>query len=243
MIILELNEIVEIFIMPKKYWWLKLKDNFFVQPKIKKLRRIAGGDTYTCIYLKLMLMTIQNDGILEFEGIEKDLEEELALKLDEDVTNIRVTLNYLASQNLLIKLDDNNFQISEVQSLIGSETAAAERKRKERATKSVTLSHISHTQVTNCHTEIEKEKELEKDSLGKESVFFKSVSSFKSHFLTKNKDEVFYTVGLGYESTTPFIFNEGGLIVNSVNNKILNSEDAYKVWNYLFNYYKNQKGA
>ena len=30
--------------MSKKYYWLKLKNDFFAQPKIKKLRRLAGGD-------------------------------------------------------------------------------------------------------------------------------------------------------------------------------------------------------
>ena len=31
----------------KKYYWLKLKEDFFRQKEIKKLRKIAGGDTYT----------------------------------------------------------------------------------------------------------------------------------------------------------------------------------------------------
>ena len=39
----------------KRYYWLKLDRHFFRDARIKKLRRIAGGDTYTIIYLKLML--------------------------------------------------------------------------------------------------------------------------------------------------------------------------------------------
>ena len=38
----------------KKYYWLKLKEDFFRDKKIKKLRKIAGGDTYTIIYLKYL---------------------------------------------------------------------------------------------------------------------------------------------------------------------------------------------
>ena len=30
----------------KRYYWLKLSEDFFRQKEIKKLRRIAGGDTY-----------------------------------------------------------------------------------------------------------------------------------------------------------------------------------------------------
>ena len=38
--------------MAKQYYWLQLKEDFFRQKEIKLLRKIAGGDTYTIIYLK-----------------------------------------------------------------------------------------------------------------------------------------------------------------------------------------------
>ena len=63
--------------MAKKYYWLKLKNNFFSQPKIKKLRKIAGGDTYTIIYLKMQLYSLEDDGKLYFDGIEEDFVEEM----------------------------------------------------------------------------------------------------------------------------------------------------------------------
>ena len=56
----------------KKYYWLKLMKDFFTQPKIKKLRKIAGGDTYTIIYLKLQLLSIDSDATLEYQGIEEN---------------------------------------------------------------------------------------------------------------------------------------------------------------------------
>ena len=40
----------------KKYYWLKLKEAYFDNPKIKMLRKIAGGDTFTIIYLKMQLL-------------------------------------------------------------------------------------------------------------------------------------------------------------------------------------------
>lgn len=43
----------------KRYYWLKLKNNWFNDKRIKKLRSVAGGDTYVIIYLK-----IANDNIL-----------------------------------------------------------------------------------------------------------------------------------------------------------------------------------
>ena len=162
--------------MQKKYYWLKLKNDFFTQPKIKKLRRIAGGDTYTCIYLKLMLLVIQTDGIFEYEAIEPTVEEEISLKIDEDVENVSIALNYLFTQKLLTQISNNTYQIDEVQNLIGTETAAAERMRKMRSKKSNKQLNCNNVtdelqQVTNCYTEIERECERD-DFIKKENLSF-----------------------------------------------------------------------
>ena len=86
--------------MKKEYYWLRLKTDFFTNIAMKKLRRIAGGDTYTIIYLKLMLLSLRNNGTLFFENVEPTFYEEMALALDEDAENVRVTLAYLLSCGL-----------------------------------------------------------------------------------------------------------------------------------------------
>jgi predicted phage replisome organizer len=68
--------------MAKVYYWLKLNKDFFKGKEIKKLRKIAGGDTYTIIYLKLQLLSLKDEGKLYFDGIEETFAEELALELD-----------------------------------------------------------------------------------------------------------------------------------------------------------------
>ena len=74
--------------MAKKYYWLKLMNDFFTLLKIKKLRRIAGGDTYTIIYLKMQLLSLKHNGKLFFEGIEDNFAEEISLTIDEDPENV-----------------------------------------------------------------------------------------------------------------------------------------------------------
>lgn len=163
----------------KKYYWLKLMKDFFTQPKIKKLRRIAGGDTYTIIYLKLQLLSIDNNAVLEYQEIENDFIEEMALTIDEDVENVKVTINYLIAQGMLEKVDDHHYILVETLKSIGSETSKAELMRRKRGiekeiakngnnvTKALPTRYQSVTDVlpsvTNCYTEIEKEKELEKE--------------------------------------------------------------------------------
>lgn len=118
----------------KRYYWLKLDRHFFRDARIKKLRRIAGGDTYTIIYLKLMLLSIECNGFLIYEGIEETFEAEMANKLDEDEENVRVTINYLRTQGLLLEKNDGDGFLPQAAGSIGSETYNNVYKRRKKAT-------------------------------------------------------------------------------------------------------------
>lgn len=142
----------------KKYYWLRLKDDFFSQRVIKKLRKIAGGDTYTIIYLKLQLLSLKNGGKLYFESVEDDFAKEMALALDEDTENVSITLSFLQKYGLVEELKENEFSLPETINSIGSETQVAERVRKHRENQK-TLQ--CNTLVTNCNTEKEKEIDIE----------------------------------------------------------------------------------
>jgi predicted phage replisome organizer len=117
----------------KRYYWLKLKEEFFQDKEVKKLRKIAGGDTYTIIYLKLMLLSLKSDGRLYFDGIEETFYEELALEMDEDSENVRVTLMYLEKMGLVQLKSEDEIYLTQMESLIFSESESAERVRKHRA--------------------------------------------------------------------------------------------------------------
>ena len=121
--------------MSKKYCWLKLKDNFFNQKEIKKLRKIAGGDTFTIIYLKMQLLSIKNGGILKFDGIESNLAEQLSYEIDEDVDNIQITLGFLTANKLIETLSNDTFLLPKAAESIGSESESAERVRRHRQKK------------------------------------------------------------------------------------------------------------
>lgn len=155
--------------MAKKYYWLKLKEDFFRDKKIKKLRKIAGGDTYTIIYLKMQLLSLKNEGSLIFEGVEDNFAEEIALEIDEDIDNVKVTIAFLISNGLLEETEQDHFVMTETLKCIGSESASAERVRKHRELKKEQEQKMlqCNTEVTNSNIEIEKReksKELENKS-------------------------------------------------------------------------------
>ena len=144
----------------KRYYWLKLKDDFFDSIRIKKLRSLAGGDTYTIIYLKMLLKAIKNDGILEYQGIETSICEEIALDINESPDNVGVALKYLLSCGLA-EQQYNDCLLPEAIELVGSEQESAERVRnyRERQKQQALHCNVDVTEVKRlCNTEIDIEK-------------------------------------------------------------------------------------
>lgn len=148
--------------MAKNFYWMKMHRTFFSDPQIKKLRRIAGGDTYTVIYQKMMLLSIVNGGVIHYEGIEESLAKELSLVLDEDEENVKVTLAYMQSQNLIETIDKECFLLPKVPSLIGKEGDSAERVRQFRERKKVNALHCNGM-VTDCNDDVTQSKRIEID--------------------------------------------------------------------------------
>lgn len=152
----------------KRYFWLRLYDDFFTSKRIKKLRALAGGDTYTIIYLKMQLKAIKDDGYLYFDNIMNDFAEELALDIDESADDVRVTIQYLMSVGLL-ECSENGEQyfLTYLPNLIGTETASTQRSRdcrKRKKEQEVLQCNADATQVQHpCNAEIDIEKEIDKE--------------------------------------------------------------------------------
>lgn len=173
---------------PKQYYWLKLKDDFFRQKEIKKLRKIAGGDTYTIIYLKMLLLAIKEENKLYFEGVEDEFADELALELDEDEENVAMTLAFLDKHNLIEIVNDEEFFLPQAEEMTGSESESAARVRRHREKKKMLQSNGKalqcNTDVTssnkNVTTEIEKDKDKEIEKDIHTDIDSKSVGKFAS---------------------------------------------------------------
>lgn len=155
--------------MAKRYYWLKLPKNFFEDKAIKRLRQIAGGDTYTIIYLKMLLKSMEDDGKLFYEGIEDTICDEIALDINESADDVQVTMNYLENKGLLV-VTDSEVELTRLREMVGSETDKAELMRKLRSKEnSNNVTQISNNvtkalpTVTKCYTEKEIEKEKSRE--------------------------------------------------------------------------------
>ena len=146
----------------KRYFWIQLTQDFFKSKEMKLLRKIAGGDTHTIIYLKMMLISLEDGGRIYYDGLADNLAEELSLVIDENIEDIKITLIFLESKGLLTKKSERDYFLEQVPEMVGSETASARRVRKFRENK---LALQCNNEVTKRNRDIDKEidKEIEID--------------------------------------------------------------------------------
>ena len=125
------------------------------------MRKLPGGEEITIIYLKIMLVSLADEGKIYFEGLADDLAEELALLIDEDPEAIRMALLFLSQKNLLTTSDNFQYKLEQVPEMIGSETASTRRSRKHREFQKALQ---CNTDATKRNGDIEIDKDIDIDN-------------------------------------------------------------------------------
>ena len=145
----------------KRYYWLKLKEDFFSDDAIEWLEE--QGKEYCLFYLKLCLKSIRTNGIL-IRNVGKMLipydVEKLAEITKTNTDTVIVAMELLKKIGLVEILDNGALYLSQLETMVGSESGSAARMRKMRE-KNKVLSLCDKNVTTE--KEIEKEKELDKD--------------------------------------------------------------------------------
>lgn len=160
-----------------KFYWLKLKKDFFKRHDIKIVKSMPNGKDYILFYMQLLLESIDHEGALRFsETIPYD-ENMLSTITDTNIDIVRSAMRIFTQLGMIEVLDDQTIYMCEVSKMIGSETAAAGRKRAQRERDAARLAAGNDAETlrltSNCdnvttlsqnsHIEIEKEKEKEID--------------------------------------------------------------------------------
>lgn len=151
----------------KKYYYLKLKDNFFDTDEMIILESMPDGYLYSNILLKLYLRSLKYDGRLMFNERIPFNSTMLAQVTRHSVGVIEKAMQVFQELNLVEVLDNGAIYISDIQNFIGSSSTEADRKREYRAkieTEKYTKSIEDGTNVQQMSdkTPPEIEKEIEK---------------------------------------------------------------------------------
>ena len=143
----------------KRYYWLKLKKDFFKRHDIKIIEEMDNGKDYILFYLKLLCESVDHEGSLRFSDAIPYSEKMLATITNTNIDIVRNAMRVFTELQMVEILDDATIFMSEVNKMIGSECDSAQRVRNLREKNRLALQ--CNTTVTNCNTE--KEKELEVD--------------------------------------------------------------------------------
>lgn len=150
----------------KKYYWLKLKRDFFKRHDIRIIEEMPNGKDYILFYLKLLLESIDHEGSLRFSDTIPYNEQMLAVITNTNVDIVKSAMKMFIELHMIDVLDDQTIFMNEVDKYIGSESSSAERVRKHRERKMLQC----NTDETNCNIEIEKEKETEEEEENRERI-------------------------------------------------------------------------
>jgi len=142
----------------KKYYWLRLKENFFNEDDIKILKKKPNGEKYIVFLLQLMLKSINSEGKLIYKNMFPYDDEMLATITDTDIDVVRTSMKVFKALGLATILNDGSIYMKQVKALTGCETKWAEKKRLQRQKGDNVLNMSSP-----CPLDVRQEKEKEKD--------------------------------------------------------------------------------
>ena len=116
----------------KKYYYLRLKDNFFDSDELKILESMKDGYLYSNILLKLYLRSLKNDGKLVFNERIPYSADMLSSITGHQVGTIKQALTIFKDLGLIDVLDNGAIYMLDIQNFIGKGSSEADRKREYR---------------------------------------------------------------------------------------------------------------
>lgn len=159
----------------KRYYWLKLNENFFEDDTIIWLEEQENGIEYVNFYLKLALKSLQDDGrLIRYVGetlIPYDVKA-LSKLTNTKIDTVAVAMKTFEEIGLTEILDTGEIYLKQINEMIGTETQYAIQKRRQRAIESreKLLGGQCPDNVLKCPVEIEKEIEIRDKSIEKDTT-------------------------------------------------------------------------
>lgn len=189
----------------KRYYWIKLKTDFFNLAEIDFLLSQKNGCQYIVLYQMLCLQTANNNGQLASKV------GEIIVPYDPDKIvrdtkyfnkdTVIVAMDLFRKLNLIYTDEGNCLRISGFENMVGSETNWAKEKREQREKKKLLEGHCPENVLTEI--DIEKEIDIEIDGLkdGLDVINFKLNKINLVQNSTKEYNEIFKQKNIYFENT------------------------------------------
>ena len=154
----------------RKYYYLKLKENYFDEDAIVLLESMQDGVLYSNILLKLYLKSLKNGGKLQLDENIPYTAQMIATITRQQVGTVERALQIFMKLGLVEPLQNGALYMSNIELLIGQSSTEGERKRRARlalqgqkALPKAGVDKCPPYQADICPPELEIEKEIEKE--------------------------------------------------------------------------------
>ena len=153
----------------RKYYYLKLKENYFDDDSIVLLESMQDGVLYSNILLKLYLKSLKHGGRLQLDEDIPYTAQMIATIPRQQIGTVERALQIFLKLGLVEVLDSGTFYMSNIELLIGQSSTEAERKRAARlqnkALSALRISggHLSDIRPPEIEIELEKEIEIKRE--------------------------------------------------------------------------------
>ena len=228
----------------KKYYYLKLADNFYDRDEMIILESMPDGYMYSNILLKLYLRSLKNEGKLLFNDRIPYNSQMLANITRFPVGVIEKALKIFLDLGLIEILDNGAIYMLDIQNFIGKSTTEADRKRDYRkriADDKKKLGQMSGQCLDKTTPEIEQEIEIEQEQeikqeieteteqqqeieeivVGKVKLYMpylneKDIDTIVNEFLKANKDMYYLSEKLILVCDSKNIENRVGYLIKAI---------------------------
>ena len=153
----------------RKYYYLKLKENFFDSDSIVLLEDMKDGILYSNILLKLYLKSLKNGGKLQLDEHIPYTAQMIATLTRHQIGTVERALEIFRQLGLVEQLDSGTFYMTDIELMIGQSSTEAERKRAARLENKALLpprtkgGHLSDIRPPEIEIELEKEIEIKRE--------------------------------------------------------------------------------
>ncbi len=152
--------------MPK-YFFMKLRDNFFQSGELVLIEKHKDGFLYSNILIKMYLYSLKNNGHLRLNDDVIFSPEQLASLTGHKVSTVKEALKLFYEYGLITDAPDGSIYMLNIEEMVGSTSTEGVRKKKAREKvkkKADNCPQNVHEVSGTCPTEIDKETELETDT-------------------------------------------------------------------------------
>ena len=178
----------------KKYYWLKLKRDFFKRHDVRIIEELPNGKEYLLFYLKLLVESIDHEGELRFSDTIPYNEQMLSVITNTNVDVVRSAMKLFVELKMIEVLADSTIYIEEVNKLVGSavdnDNANRQRRFREKQKQLALPERYDGVTKNNESKSIEKEieKDIEKEVIKPQKRFTKpTIEEVQAYCTERNK--------------------------------------------------------